>query len=271
MNTIIWGLNEHSIQLIDKKVLNIDFVFDKNTNKKYYKEIKIINNLEQVKNITMFQFIISSTTYFFDIKREIKKISPHSKVEHISEFLKNGYKIYFIDNLKDLETCELVNSCIQGRINLESGLVIQSLHNIPVSINVDKNATLNLNNNVLMDGVEISARVNANISLGSNTYINKFGIIRAKNSIEIGSNCAIAWNVTIMDNDGYLFDNEQLKSTVLIASNVWIGNNVNILKNTKIPEGCVIGSMSKVKGEFIKNCLIAGNPAVKVKENVKWK
>ena len=43
------------------------------------------------------------------------------------------------------------------------------------------------------------------------------------------------------------------------------------MKNTTIPNGCVVATRSIVTRNFEKeNCIIAGSPAKVVKENISW-
>jgi len=57
-----------------------------------------------------------------------------------------------------------------------------------------------------------------------------------------------------------------------IGNKVWIGCSTTILKGTTIADGCIVGSNSFVNKVFNHtNCLIAGNPARIVKENVHWR
>jgi len=58
---------------------------------------------------------------------------------------------------------------------------------------------------------------------------------------------------------------------IKIGNKVWIGCRTTILKGTAIADGCIVGANSFVSKNFNqKNCMIAGNPARIVKENVKW-
>jgi len=268
---IIWGFNEYTKHLIENNKFSIECIFDKFTTITNYKDIEIINDINLLKDKDKYLYVVASTTYFFEIKKEIQDIHKNIEIIYIGDLLESYPKTIFIENMEELKSSVFINCSIYGDVIIDNGLIVQLLHNIPISINVSKNATLYFNNNVLMDGVEISLKDNAKISLGERTYINKYGIIRSNYNINIGKDCAIAWNVTIMDNDGYSIGNKTVNNIVIIEDNVWIGNNVNILKNTHISEGCSVGSMSKVKGKFKSNSLIVGSPAKMIKENIKWK
>ncbi|HNF29019.1 MAG TPA: acyltransferase, partial [Chitinophagaceae bacterium] len=89
-----------------------------------------------------------------------------------------------------------------------------------------------------------------------------------------GSNCAISWNVQIMDTDIHtLVVNGQPKEStkkIKIGNNVWIGSNVIILKGAEIGNNVVIAAGSIVSGNIPDNVLIAGVPAKIVKEQISW-
>ena len=56
-----------------------------------------------------------------------------------------------------------------------------------------------------------------------------------------------------------------------IGNHCWVVNNSQIFKGVKIADNCVIGSNSLVlKNCDEPNCIYAGMPARKVKENITW-
>ena len=86
-----------------------------------------------------------------------------------------------------------------------------------------------------------------------------------------------AFNIALYHTDSYpIFDlktNNIINKvkTMSIGNHVWIGAHVSILKNTIIPNDCIIGWGSVVSGKFIQtNCIIAGNPAKIVKTGITW-
>ncbi|MBR2669802.1 MAG: transferase [Solobacterium sp.] len=58
---------------------------------------------------------------------------------------------------------------------------------------------------------------------------------------------------------------------IVINNHVWIGMRSLILKGTLIKNNCVVGAGSICNKDYEKdNCMIAGNPAKIIKENVNW-
>ncbi len=93
----------------------------------------------------------------------------------------------------------------------------------------------------------------------------------------IGNDCMFSSNVKIRNTDGHaIFDKTTNKylnpcSNIKIGDHVWLGMDSSILKNTSIPDGCIVGMNTLVNKQFTEpNCIIAGVPAKVVKHNVRW-
>ena len=90
--------------------------------------------------------------------------------------------------------------------------------------------------------------------------------------IDIGKDTFIAANTYIIDmNHGYEIGKPISKCTdtsekIEIGKNVWIGQDVTILKGSEIGNGCVVGAKSLVNKKFGDEIIIAGIPAKKIKE-----
>lgn len=141
------------------------------------------------------------------------------------------------------------------------------------NIELLENSTLSINGQSCF-GYNSSIRLEKNslFEIGSNTYISAKALIRSAKKIKIGNNCAISWNVTIVDSDfhRYTIDNKEVTETkeVIIEDNVWIGNNVIILKGVRIGKNAIIGAGSVVTRDVEAFTAVAGNPAKKIKDNV---
>lgn len=116
------------------------------------------------------------------------------------------------------------------------------------------------------------------LMFGANFSANKNFFISCSESISIGDNVLIGWNVNIRDSDGHVvYPLDEAKYTsnmsgsVEIGNNVWLAANVDILKGVEIPSDCVVGYNSCVTKKFKENnCLIAGYPAKIIKHKVAW-
>lgn len=160
------------------------------------------------------------------------------------------------------------------------------LRGLPL-VEVHKDAALMIGDNVTLNSrnagyhlnmhspVKLFAdRAGATIVIGDMSRIHG-SCIHAYERIEIGKYCLIAANCQIFDGNGHdLFPADPrdrintmgTSSPVAIGDAVWIGANAIILPGTTIGFGSVVASGAVVRGKFGKNSLIAGNPAVFVRE-----
>ena len=94
--------------------------------------------------------------------------------------------------------------------------------------------------------------------------------ISACDHITIGDSCLIANGVYITDSDWHgLYDRVErpLKKTpVSIGCNVWLGDHATVLKGVSIGDNSVVAAQSVVTRDVPENVVVAGNPAVVVKQ-----
>ncbi len=135
-------------------------------------------------------------------------------------------------------------------------------------------------------GCSFAIAENGTCTIGDFTLLNG-ALIMAEDKIDIGSHCLISWNVGIADSDFHplepaqrLIDAQALApffkdrparpklktAPVRIADNVWIGMNAVILKGVTIGENSIVAAGSVVTKSIPPNTVVAGNPAVIVKE-----
>jgi serine acetyltransferase len=145
-----------------------------------------------------------------------------------------------------------------------------------INLELYDNATLKIHGSSMLGyGSSICIYKNATLDIGNHVYIASNAIIKCTNFISIGNDCAISWNVTIMDSDFHPWQHngveKEINRNIIIKDSVWIGSNVIILKGVSIGRGCIIGAGSVVRESIPDNCLVIGNPAKIVKNNVSWK
>ena len=107
--------------------------------------------------------------------------------------------------------------------------------------------------------------------IGRNVSTNNNIFICAANYIDIGDDTLVGQNVIIMDFEAHGIEPEKRRllgpiGTIRISENVWIGNNVTILKNSEIGENSIIAAGTVVSRKFTKNVIIGGVPAKIIKE-----
>lgn len=113
--------------------------------------------------------------------------------------------------------------------------------------------------------------------VGKEIWINK-GIkivISEQTNVFFGNDCLISYDTCIRTGDPHLVydckNHERINhsKSLYVGDHVWIGQNVMLLKGTKIGSGSIIGAMSLVTGKLYKsNCIYGGNPVKKIKEDV---
>jgi acetyltransferase-like isoleucine patch superfamily enzyme len=135
-------------------------------------------------------------------------------------------------------------------------------------------------------GCSFSVGPQGHCSVGDFTLLNG-ALVMAEARIEIGSHCLISWNVGIADSDFHplspaqrIIDAHALApffkdrpprpeirtAPVVISDNVWIGMNAVILKGVTIGENSVVAAGAVVTKSVPANVVVAGNPAVTVRE-----
>lgn len=159
---------------------------------------------------------------------------------------------------------------------LEIGAHVTKLSDSIAKVYIRKEAKLHINGRVkLGKGVYLIVNNNATVEIGDNTYIAGDSKIFANEKISIGNNCALAWNLTIIDTDFHEIhasnsNKHQMTAPICIGNDVWIGCNVTILKGVTIGNGAIIAAGSVVTKNVLPNTVVAGNPAVVIKEGISW-
>ena len=133
-----------------------------------------------------------------------------------------------------------------------------------------------------------SDKYDGKIESGENVKIVDNVHIASASHVKIGKNVLMASHVFITDLDhgdyqsttcdipNSIPDKRQLLTIpVEIGDNVWIGENVVILKGVKIGSGSIIGANSMVLKDVPKNCIVGGSPCHIIKkfdyQNNEWK
>lgn len=128
---------------------------------------------------------------------------------------------------------------------------------------------------ILGSGVHVVVAPEAEVHIGGGTYITANSQMFCQQSIEIGSGCAIAWEVLIMDTDFHWLsvggEARPYTLPVRIGNHVWIGAGATILKGVTIGDGAVVGAGSVVTKAVPAGTLVAGVPARVVRYNVDWR
>lgn len=128
-------------------------------------------------------------------------------------------------------------------------------------------------------GIRLKLFSNAQLSIGNAFTANGNMTISCMSTINIGADCLVGWNVTILDNDGghaildkfsSIITNEP--EPIIVGNHCWLSSNATLLKGTSISDSCTIGYGTIVVGKKYetKNIIIAGIPSRIVKTDVVW-
>jgi len=119
--------------------------------------------------------------------------------------------------------------------------------------------------------IEIQPRYNDSfIKIGNNVSTNNNIFICSANYIEIGDDSILGQYICIMDSEGHSTESDKRRQSgkigkVIIGKNVWIGNNVTILKNSEIGDNSILAAGAVVSGKFPSDVIIGGVPAKVIK------
>jgi acetyltransferase-like isoleucine patch superfamily enzyme len=129
-----------------------------------------------------------------------------------------------------------------------------------------KNATIE----IIGDDCQIV--IGSNVIVGYDCYLSS----KEKNTLlEIGDNSMLSRNVKIMTSDGHpIYMHNQIinqAKSIIIGNNVWLTDNVTVLKGVTIGEMSIVGINSTLTKSIPAGVVATGNPAIVKKENINWK
>lgn len=123
-------------------------------------------------------------------------------------------------------------------------------------------------NIIIQQGILISVNENAFLKIGNYVRINERTSIHARVGITIEDKCRIGWNTQIFDTSfHYMVNNGKITyrdAPVYLEHNVWLANNVSIMKGSYLPAFTVVASNSLVNKNMMEigeHCLIGGIPS----------
>ena len=138
-------------------------------------------------------------------------------------------------------------------------------------LDMEENSTLIINGSFAIGpGSCVSISKNATVELGNNSYITANSKIMCQDHVKIGDNCAISWDVEIMDSDFHNINGHSRRKPIDIGDHVLICCRATILKGVKIGNGAIVASGAVVTKDVPENCLVGGVPAKVIEENVSW-
>jgi len=213
------------------------------------------------------------------MKQLLKKIIQLKKIKLIKSFLinqkikSNNFKL-----LIRVYGKTKISLSKSSKINVHNGFLdfnasFRNTEPFPGMLEMMPNSSLTINGSFqIHSGAHLIIMNNAKLILGSG-YINRNCKIRCLSEISIGHDVPISENVSIWDSDMHevIKKDNMMTMPIKIGNHVWIGTNAIILKGVTIGDNAIVAAGSIVNKNIPKNCLVAGNPAKIIKENIGWK
>lgn len=171
----------------------------------------------------------------------------------------------------------------KGKNNIVNIDKTSNLRRLSIEIYGDNN-TIIIGNNTYLHNSKIRIGFkncpvnNCTVKIGENTGFNSVLVQLGESSsvVDVGSDCMFSYGIELNCTDHHAIFNEKdelinVGKYITIGSHVWVCKNVTVMKNTNIPNGCILAEGCIVTKNVDKeNCVIAGNPAKIVKENIRW-
>lgn len=145
----------------------------------------------------------------------------------------------------------------------------------PCTFWIGDNARFSCKGFSMYEGASVVLLEGASLTIGRNSYMND-SLIQCANQISIGDDCAIAGDVLIQDTDFHPMLDEKGEERpyvkpINIGNHVWICAKATILKGITIGDGSVVAAGAVVTKDVPPRCLVGGNPARIIRQNIDWK
>ena len=103
------------------------------------------------------------------------------------------------------------------------------------------------------------------LRIGHGTNVNGLTKILVAESVRIGVDCTLSWDVQVLDNDFHAITvggtTRPTTRPVVIGDRVWIGTRALILKGVEIGDGAVVAAGAVVTRDVPAGTVVAGAPA----------
>lgn len=183
-------------------------------------------------------------------------------------YLKNDKKIvpnvhnkYLVNSKSVMKIGKLLNLCQGNQAGFKNSC-----------LRMDKDSFLDVKGVFsFFYGADIIIFEGARLILGDNSFINSNCKIRCHKKIEIGDNCAISHDFTVMDSNAHSLNGDRSTEPVIIGNHVWIGTRVTVLSGVTIGDDAVVAANSVVVSDVPAGTLVGGVPAKIIKQNIDWK
>ncbi|MFK3690898.1 acyltransferase [Agrobacterium tumefaciens] len=164
----------------------------------------------------------------------------------------------------------VIEGTISGSGKLSVGATWPGVPSEPTNLVVKTGGELVINGEfTAYSGSTIGVQSGARLIIGSG-FANRHTWISCGSNIKIGEEVFIADQVIIRDWDGHRLMGRPAAAPIIIGNHVWIGMRAIILKGVTIGDGAVVGAGAVVTKDVPAGTIVAGNPAVVVKQDIQW-
>lgn len=178
-----------------------------------------------------------------------------------------GHYLLFLGKKSKIVSSHKVE--FHGVTTLEENSVIDA--RVKTKITFGKNFTLGRGS--IIEGFGVIRDLGEGLVVGDNVGISANSLISIRGKIKIGNDVIIGPYFT-MHPENHIFKSNVLpirlqgekRAGIQIKDNVWIGARVSVLDGVTIGSGAVIAAGAVVTKDVPDNCVVAGVPAVIIKQ-----
>ena len=174
-----------------------------------------------------------------------------------------------------LQNCRMQINGAENKVNIGDACRLQ---NCIIKIRGNNNS-VNVNSGChLIDTEFYIEDDNCNIIIGNETCIcGKTQLAAIEGcSISIGNHCLFSSEINLRTGDSHAIldmsgNRINPSKDIIIEDHVWIGNRAIILKGVHLEQNTIVATGAVVTKSFPEpNCVLAGNPAKIIRENINW-
>lgn len=126
----------------------------------------------------------------------------------------------------------------------------------------------------LSEGIVICST--GDLYIGNHIFANNNCTIWCNDSIHIGTDSLLGWNVFIRDSDGHktFYNNKETAKTkpIYIDDHCWLCSESHVLKGAGLGKDCILAYHSILTRKYVEaNTLFVGTPALPKKSDMNWK
>lgn len=153
------------------------------------------------------------------------------------------------------------------------------LANVDIEVSGSGNRLVLEANVAIKDGGLLTVRgqhCSLEVGAGSTFEQVRLNVGENEHSLRIGSDCMFAYDVEVRTTDGHSVvdaaTGERINGarSVRIGDHVWVAAHTLILKGVSVGSGSIIAAGAVVSRSIGQNCVVGGNPATVLRENVSW-